>query len=87
MDANGSARRTAEAAAWIMIGDGVIGLLRPVEHCLIWQAGPRWWRETVEWFAERPQLTRAAAAIEVATGLWLAFLSQRALPEIADSAH
>jgi hypothetical protein len=74
-------RRTAEAAAMLMIGDGVLGLARPAEHCLIWRGGPQWWRNTIEWFADHPQVTRGAAALEVGAGLWLAWHSQRDMPD------
>ena len=71
--------RIAESAGMLMIGDGVLGLLRPSRHCLIWRGGPNWWRESVDWFARHPDVTRAAAAAEIGAGLWLAFRSQIAI--------
>jgi hypothetical protein len=84
MSTNGSGARSTEAAAMLMIGDGVLGLAMPARHCLIWHAGPPWWRETVAWFAAHPQVTRAAAALELGTGVWLASRSQRGLPSAAN---
>ncbi|HEY1303193.1 MAG TPA: hypothetical protein VGF24_06570 [Vicinamibacterales bacterium] len=77
MNANEVTRRTAESAAMLIIGDGVLGVLRPAEHCLIWSAGPQWWREIVGWFAAHPKVTRGAAVVEVGAGLWLAMQSQQ----------
>jgi hypothetical protein len=86
--AHGNASRTAESTAIIMIGDGLLGVLRPAEHCLIWSAGPRWWREMVGWFAAHPNVTRGAAVIEVGTGLWLALRSQQDLSQLRqDESH
>jgi hypothetical protein len=56
-----------------MIGDGVLAALRPREHCLIWLRGPRVWEEMVQWFADRPQLTRVFGLAELGFGLWWAF--------------
>jgi hypothetical protein len=81
MEANESTRRAAESAAMLMIGDGVLGLLRPAEHCLIWSAGPQWWRDTVDWFATHPNVTRGAAAVELVAGLWLARRSQQVMSD------
>jgi hypothetical protein len=53
----------------LMIGDGVLGILRPVEHCLIWRGGPDWWRDMIEWFAAHPEITRAAAVAELIAGV------------------
>ena len=64
--------RLGESAAMLVIGDGVLGMLYPREHCLLWRGGPRWWRGAIDWFAAHPAITRTFAATEVAAGLWLA---------------
>jgi hypothetical protein len=69
---NATGRRVAETAGMLMIGDGVLGALRPAEHCLLWRGGPQWWRNTIDWFARHPAMTRAAAVAEVAAGVWCA---------------
>ena len=66
------AHRVAESAGMLLIGDGVLALLRPREHCLLWRGGPDGWRRTAAWFAAHPQVTRTLAAAELCTGLWLA---------------
>jgi hypothetical protein len=65
-------RRFSEAVSMLMIGDGILGLVSPRQHCLLWRGGPRWWRETVGWFAAHPEITRTCGATQVAAGLWLA---------------
>jgi hypothetical protein len=67
-----TARRFTESAGMLMIGDGVLGMMYPREHCLVWRSGPDWWRSTIEWFATHPRATRSFAAAEIAAGLWLA---------------
>jgi hypothetical protein len=56
----------------LMIGDGVLGMVYPRDHCLVWHGGPSWWRSTIDWFAAHPSATRSFAAAEIAAGLWLA---------------
>lgn len=64
-------KRLTESAGMVLIGDAVLGLARPAEHCLLWRGGPQWWRNTIDWFAEHPQVTRTLAAAELAIGLWI----------------
>ena len=56
----------------LLIGDGVLGLLRPAAHCAVWRTGSSAWDAVVDWFAARPMLVRACGAMEAAAGLWLA---------------
>ena len=72
-------RRLSESAGMLMIGDAVLGLLYPRQHCLLWRGGPQWWREAIDWFAAHPHATRAFAASELLAGLWLARLQERQL--------
>jgi hypothetical protein len=64
--------RTLEVLALTMIGDGVLALLQPERHMLLWRRGPRPWREVSQYFLERPMLTRVVGVASVAAGLWLA---------------
>jgi len=70
-------RRIAESASMMLIGEGVLALWRPEAHCRLWRgdAGP--WSRLVDWFVDRPNVVRAVAAAEVATGCWLAFRQER----------
>ena len=65
-------KRLGESAGMLMIGDGVLGVIHPREHCLLWRGGPGWWRSTIDWFTMHPGTTRSFAAVEIAAGLWLA---------------
>ena len=65
-------QRLLEGAAMMMIGDGLLGLVEPRRHCLLWKAGPAWWERTVEPFVEHPNMTRVLGAAELALGVWLA---------------
>lgn len=77
---NRTNRRLSETAGMLMIGDGVLGLMYPREHCLLWRGGPSWWRDSIDWFASHPQMTRAFAATELAAGFWLARRQEPQLP-------
>lgn len=66
------ANRSLEVLALAMIGEGVVGLLRPRRYSLFWKIGPEWIRHTAEIFAEHREATRLISAGEIALGLWLA---------------
>lgn len=71
------ARRVKETFAIITIGDGVIELLSPTEHSLLWEFGPEKVRNVARFFAENPNLMRLLGAAQVAFGLWLALRQYR----------
>ena len=65
--------QTSETAAMLLIGDGVLGVVRPSEHCNVWRTDhDGQWNAILIWFSRRPSLVRAIAAAEIAAGLWLA---------------
>ena len=66
-------RRIAEVVAMLMIGEGVLTLVAPRRHSLLWEFGPEGYKRAIEAFAEHPTLTRLVAAAEAGLGLWLAF--------------
>ena len=51
---------------------GVLTLIAPRRHSLLWEYGPEGYKRAVEAFAEHPTLARLAAAAEAGLGLWLA---------------
>ena len=61
----------ADITAIALIGDGVVGALIPARHVRRYQRGPETWRGAMRWFADRPQLTRALALLEVGSGVAL----------------
>jgi hypothetical protein len=65
-------RRVLELLAILMIGEGVLTLIAPRRHSLIWNFGPEDFRRAIEGYAEHPTLARVVAAAEAGLGLWLA---------------
>ena len=65
-------RRINEVVALSMIGDGVLGLVVPKRHMLLWSFGPEGYKKVMRGFARRPGLVRSLAAVQVAGGLLLA---------------
>jgi uncharacterized protein YjeT (DUF2065 family) len=65
-------KRLLELAGLILIGDGLMGLLRPRRHSLLWHVGPQLAKAATEELAEHPQTARAIYAAELAVGVVLA---------------
>ena len=66
------ARRLKETFAILTVGDGIIELIFPTEHSLLWEFGPARVRKVARFFAENPNLMRLLGAAQVAFGIWLA---------------
>ncbi len=64
--------RCLEVLALAMIGEGIVGLLRPSRYSRFWKVGPEPVREFTEYLAEHRDLTRAFCVGEIAVGLRLA---------------
>jgi hypothetical protein len=65
-------KRIQHFAAIALIGDGVMAMVQPSYYARVWKKGPKAWRVSMEWLAERPALTRAIGAAEVVGGvLWM----------------
>ncbi|MGB3681915.1 MAG: hypothetical protein WA990_05460 [Rubrobacteraceae bacterium] len=67
-------RRIKELGAIVVIGDGVVGLVAPRRHSLLWKFGPEGYQEALRWFAGRPVLVRFLAAADVAAELGLGLM-------------
>jgi hypothetical protein len=65
-------KRLLELAGLILIGDGLMGVLRPRRHSLLWHFGPQLAKAATEELAEHPQTARAIYAAELAVGVALA---------------
>ncbi|AFZ67711.1 hypothetical protein [Deinococcus peraridilitoris] len=78
-------KRWLELLSIVLIGDGVVSVVRPVGHSLTWWAPLPGVQPLMEWCAERPLATRLIGASQVAVGLAInAALSRderRTLPE------
>jgi hypothetical protein len=66
------ATRSLEVLALAMIGEGIVGLLRPRRYSLFWRIGPEWLRQTAETFARHREAIRLICVGEIALGLWIA---------------
>ena len=61
-----------ELVAILLIGEGVIALLFPKQHVLLWEIGPQAYKDCLSEFARQPNRTRCLAALEVIAGICLA---------------
>jgi hypothetical protein len=67
---NRKVNRWTHFAAMALIGDGVVGLIRPGRDAQAWAKGPLIWRRLMRGLVDRPILTRAIAAAEVAGAVY-----------------
>lgn len=65
-------KRLLELGGLILIGDGLMGLLHPRRHSLVWHCGPQLAKAVTEELAEHPNTSRAIYAAELAVGIALA---------------
>ncbi len=63
--------RWLEVLSIVLIGDGIISVLRPVGHSRMWWAPLPGVRPLMEWCEARPNATQAIGAAQVLAGLWL----------------
>jgi hypothetical protein len=66
------ASRLKETFAILTVGDGIIEVIFPSEHSLLWEIGPSRVRRVARLCAENPNLMRLLGAAQVAFGIWLA---------------
>lgn len=67
-------KRLLELGGLILIGDGLMGLLHPRRHSLLWHFGPQLAKAVTEELAEHPKTSRAIYAAELAVGIAIASL-------------
>ncbi|HEY2615071.1 MAG TPA: hypothetical protein VGI42_05135 [Chthoniobacterales bacterium] len=65
-------RRLIEMAALFLIGDGVMGLLKPRWHSRLWHFGPQLALALTEELAANPKIARAVYFAEAAIGVVIA---------------
>lgn len=73
-----SRKRWQHFAAMVLIGDGVMALVRPQHDAMAWKQGPRPWRQLMGELHERPALTRFIGAAQIAGGIWWALQQEKA---------
>ena len=57
--------------AMMLIGDGVLAVLRPHRDALTWSVGPASWKALMRYLSDHPDTTRAIGAAEIAIGFAL----------------
>jgi hypothetical protein len=72
MDNDLATRRLIQAGALLLIGDGLMGLIKPRWHSLLWRFGPQVVRAATEELADHPTTARCIYAAEAALGAWIA---------------
>ncbi len=73
MKTKAMAKRGLELLGLMMVGEGMVGLCRPIGYLRFWESGrPDWMRRAMDALAEHPTAMRGVCACEVALGLWLA---------------
>ena len=70
-------RRLTETFPIITIDDGVLELLAPKQHSLLWAAGPASVRKLTRFFADNPNYIRLLGLTQISFGVWLAFRQYR----------
>ncbi|MBA2692386.1 MAG: hypothetical protein H0U65_07825 [Rubrobacter sp.] len=68
-------KRFLETFAIVIIGDGVIEVLAPREHSLLWHVGPG--KGVARFFAENPKYMRLLGLSQIGFGVWLAMRQYR----------
>lgn len=72
-----SANRWKHFGAMMLIGDGVMALVRPQRDAAAWAQGPKWWCSLMEQLRSHPELTRAIGAAQIVGGVWWAICQER----------
>lgn len=72
-----SDKRLKHFTAMVLIGDGIMALVRPEHDALAWNCGPGPWRQLMKGLQDRPQLTRAIGALQVAGAIWWAMQQEK----------
>jgi hypothetical protein len=75
MTSKSTTRLLLEAGGLFLIGDGIMGILRPRRQSLLWYFGPELARAVTEELADHPKLARSLYLTQVALGTAL-FASQ-----------
>lgn len=57
--------------AMMLIGDGVLAILRPYRDARAWSMGPQFWKDLMAYLSDHPDMLRCIGVAEVALGLTL----------------
>jgi hypothetical protein len=67
-----TSNRWKHFTAMVLIGDGVMALVRPHHDASAWARGPRPWRKLMRELNRRPGLTRLIGVAQIAGGVYWA---------------
>jgi hypothetical protein len=70
--------------AMMLIGDGVLAMLRPYRDAMTWDIGPKSWRAMMHYLSDHPDTLRAIGAAEVALGFALIASDGSAAEQLAE---
>lgn len=65
-------QRLKEALALWMIGEGVIGAMRPRRYLQLWRFGPRGYQKFIDSLTAHPTAMRVVGVAEAGVGVWWA---------------
>jgi hypothetical protein len=71
MSDKGNKRIKGLLALW-MVGEGIIGALRPKRYLQLWRFGPKGYREFIDALTDHPNSMRLLCAAEAGVGIWWA---------------
>lgn len=57
--------------AIVLIGDGILAMLRPHRDAYAWSMGPEAWKKLMQYLSDHPEMLRAIGTAEVALGFAL----------------
>lgn len=69
--------KVRDVTAMMLIGDAVMGLLMPERHVSAWRTGSSSVDDAIDSMTRHPNGVRAAAALELAAGLWVGGFGDR----------
>lgn len=65
-------QRIKELVALWLVGEGIVGALRPKRYLQLWRFGPKSYRKFIDTLTDHPNAMRAVCAAEAGLGLWWA---------------
>jgi hypothetical protein len=72
--------------AMMLIGDGVMAMLRPERDANAWSIGPAAWKAFMRYLSDHPETLRAIGAAEVAIGFALVASNGTVAEQMAEEA-
>ena len=73
------ARRWSHFTAMVLIGDGIMAIVRPHHDAQAWNLGPKHWRGLMRYMVDHPTLTRCVGLAQVVAGIMWATREEKVL--------